>query len=117
MDSFASELSERSGKNIVAKRLNEGLGIKYRDVMDSETARLVEEIYSDDFHHFGFEKEVFPDAPPALVASARETRAIEYARDMTFRMRQISRLARARRGWKYGTGQVLKDMGLRGKRR
>jgi len=100
-----------------AKRLNEGLGIKYRDVMDTETALLVEEIYSDDFHHFGFEKEVFPDMPPTLVATARETRAIEYARDMTFRMRQISRLARARRGWKYGAGQVMKDMGLRGKRR
>ena len=117
MDSFAAEISERSGKHIVAKRLNEGLGIKYRDVMDAESARLIEEIYSDDFHHFGFEKEVFPDTPPALVAAARETRAIEYARDMTFRMRQISRLARARRGWKYGSGQVLKDMGLRGRRR
>lgn len=117
MDSFAVELSERSGKHIVAKRLNEGLGIKYRDVMDAESAHLVEEIYSDDFHHFGFEKEVFPDTPPALVANARETRAIEYARDITLRMRQISRLARARRGWKYGAGQVLKDMGLRGERR
>ena len=85
--------------------------------MNAESARLVEEIYSDDFHHFGFEKEVFPDTPPTLLASARETRAIEYARDITFRMRQISRLARARRGWKYGGGQVLKDMGLRGKRR
>lgn len=60
MDSFAAELSERSGKLIVAKRLNEGLGIKYRDVMDAETARLVEEIYADDFHHFGFERKSFP---------------------------------------------------------
>ncbi|MEI8321798.1 MAG: sulfotransferase family 2 domain-containing protein [Actinomycetes bacterium] len=117
MDTFAAEVSERSGKHIVAKRLNEGLGIKYHEVMDAQTAALVEEIYSDDFHHFGFEKEAFPNDFPALVASARETRAIEYARDITVRMRQISRLAKERTGWKYGGGQVLKDMGLRDKRR
>ena len=39
-----------------------------------------------------------------------------YIRDITQRMRQISRLARWRRGWKYGAGQVLRDAGLRGRK-
>ena len=117
MDNFAAALSERAGKTIVAKRLNEGLGIRYRDVMDADTALVIEEIYADDFARYGFEKEVFPDVAPTVMASGRETRAIEYARDVTFRMRQISRLARARQGWRYGVGQVAKDMGLRGRRR
>lgn len=113
MDNFARQLSERSGKQIVAKRLNEGLGIKYHQVMDAETATLIEEIFADDFNRYGFERESFPSVPPELVASPRETRAIEYARDMTVRLKQLSRLARARRGWKYGGAQILNDLGLR----
>jgi len=115
MDQFAAQLSERAGQTIIAKRLNEGLGIKYRDVMDAHTAAVIEEIFADDFARYQFEREVFSDTPPEVVATARETRAIEYSRDVTFRMRQISRLARARRGWRYGAGQVLTDVGLRGK--
>ena len=113
MDNFARHLSERAGKQIVAKRLNEGLGIKYHHVMDAETARVIEEIFADDFNRYGFERETFPTTPPELVASPRETRAIEYARDMTVRLKQLSRLARARRGWKYGGAQILNDLGLR----
>ena len=113
MDRFATELSQRAGMDIRPKRLNEGLGIKYRDVMDAHTAAIIEEIYADDFARYGFERESFPTEPIKLVTTARETRAIEYARDITQRMRQISRLARWRRGWKYGAGQVLRDAGLR----
>ncbi len=113
MDNFARQLSERAGKSIVAKRLNEGLGIKYRDVMDAETAAIVEQVFADDFNRYGFEREAFPTTPPTLVAGPRETRAIEYARDMTVRLKQLSRLARARRGWKYGGAQILADVGLR----
>ena len=113
MDNFARQLSERSGKHIVAKRLNEGLGIKYHHVMDAETAAVIEELFADDFNRYGFERETFPTAPPELVANPRETRAIEYARDMTVRLKQLSRLARARRGWKYGGAQILNDLGLR----
>ncbi len=113
MDRFARELSERAGRSITPKRLNEGLGIKYRDVMDAHTAALIEEIYADDFARYGFEKEIFPTEPIKLVATTRETRAIDYARDITQRLRQLSRLARWRRGWKYGAGQVLRDAGLR----
>jgi hypothetical protein len=32
---------------------------------------------------------------------------------MTLRLRQLSLLARDRRGWKYGTAQILTDLGLR----
>jgi len=113
MDRFAAELSQRAGMEIHPKRLNEGLGIKYRDVMDAHTAAIIEEIYADDFARYGFERESFPSEPVKLITTTRETRAIEYARDITQRMRQISRLARWRRGWKYGAGQVLRDAGLR----
>ena len=113
MDRFAAELSERAGMEIHPKRLNEGLGIKYRDVMDGHTAAIIEEIYADDFARYGFERETFQTEPVKLVTTVRETRAIEYARDITERMRQISRLARFRRGWKYGAGQVMRDLGLR----
>lgn len=113
MDRFAAELSERAGMEIHPKRLNEGLGIKYRDVMDGHTAAIIEEIYADDFARYGFERETFQTEPVKLVTTVRETRAIEYARDITQRMRQISRLARFRRGWKYGAGQVMRDLGLR----
>jgi hypothetical protein len=113
MDRFAAELSQRAGMEIHPRRLNEGLGIKYRDVMDAHTAAIIEEIYADDFARYGFERESFPSEPVKLITTTRETRAIEYARDITQRMRQISRLARWRRGWKYGVGQVLRDAGLR----
>lgn len=113
IDRFASEISERAGMDIRPKRLNEGLGIKFRDVMDAHTAAVIEEVYAEDFARYGFEKESFPVEPVKLVTTTRETRAIDYARDITQRLRQMSRLARFRRGWRYGAGQVLLDLRLR----
>lgn len=110
---FADELGRRVGQPLVPQRLNEGLGLTYRDVTDSATADLVRQIFADDFARFDFADETFPAAVPAVVTSARETQAIRYARSLTVRLEQLSRLARYRTTSRHIAAQVLRNLGLR----
>lgn len=110
---FADELARRVGKSLVPKRLNEGLGLSYRDVMDSETAGLVRRVFSDDFERFDFADESFPSSAPSVVATQRETQAIRYARSLTERLEQVSRLARYRTTSRHLAAQALRNVGLR----
>jgi len=110
---FADDLGGRVGKSLVPKRLNEGLGITYRDVTDAATADLVRRIFADDFARFDFADEVFAAAPAPVVASPRETQAIIYARSLTVRLEQLSRLARYRTTSRHVAAQALRNLGLR----
>ncbi|MEY3806795.1 MAG: hypothetical protein RIR69_1607 [Actinomycetota bacterium] len=98
MDGFAAELSTRSGKQITAVRLNEGLGIKYKDVMTAPIARIIEELYPDDFAKLGYAHEEFPDDIEHIVASRRETTLLHYSYDLFERLGSLSDLAKKRLG-------------------
>jgi len=110
---FSEDLGRRVGKPLVPKRLNEGLGLTYRDVTDSATAGLIRQIFADDFARFEFAEESFPVAATAVVASERETQAIRYARSLTVRLEQLSRLARYRTTSRHLASQTLRNLGLR----
>ena len=110
---FAAELGHRVGKTLVPHRLNEGLGLSYRDVVDAATADLIRRIFADDFDRFDFAAEAFPATLPAVVASQRETQAIRYARSVTERLEQVSRLARYRTTTRHLAAQTMRNLGLR----
>ena len=113
LESFATQLGQRVGKHIRPRRLNEGLGLKHLDVLDVETAGIIEEIYKDDFDNYGFDKVNFPSVPPTALASIGETRAINYARELTARLIQLSQLARYRLRTRHLVVQMLHNLGLR----
>jgi hypothetical protein len=110
---FADDLGKRVGKSLAPKRLNEGLGLTYRDVTDAETAALIRDIFADDFARFAFAEESFPSAVGDVVATVRETQAIRYARSLTVRLEQLSRLARYRTSSRHLAAQALRNLGLR----
>lgn len=110
---FADNLGRRVGQSLVPTRLNEGLGLTYRDVVDSRTGALIDDIFGSDFTRFGFEKEVFADSLPDVVASSRESQAIRYARGVTIRLEQVSRLARYRNSGRHLVAQALRNLHLR----
>lgn len=110
---FSEDLGKRVGKPLVPKRLNEGLGLTYRDVTDAATAGLIRKIFADDFARFDFTEESFPVVATAVVASERETQAIRYARSLTVRLEQLSRLARYRTTSRHLASQALRNLGLR----
>ncbi|MFA5774837.1 MAG: sulfotransferase family 2 domain-containing protein [Ilumatobacteraceae bacterium] len=113
LENFAADLGQRVGKHIQPRRLNEGLGLKHLDVLDAETAGIIEEIYKDDFDNYGFDKVDFPSAPPTVLASIGETGAINYAREVTARLIQLSQLARYRLRTRHLVVQMLHNLGLR----
>ena len=113
LDIFATQLGQRVGMKIEPRRLNEGLGLKHLDVMDAQTASVVEQIYEDDFDAYGFERVSFPSISPIALASVGETKAINYARDVTARLVQLSQLARYRQRSRYLLAQILRNSGLR----
>lgn len=107
MDDFALGLSERSGRHVRPRRLNEGLGLKYPDVMSAETARLIEGVYWPDFEGLGYEHETFPDEIAHVLLSENETRMLRLIQRMWLRQWQMSVAAKTMRGFRYGTRQVV----------
>jgi hypothetical protein len=110
---FADELGRRVGRRLAPKRLNEGLGLTYRDVTDAATAELIHRIFADDFARFEFGEETFPATLASVVATERETQAIRYARSLTVRLEQLSRLARYRTTSRHLVAQTLRNLGVR----
>ena len=110
---FAEQLGKRVGKPLAPERMNIGLGITHADVMDRATGLLVEEIFHDDFEAYAFIRETFPEMAPDRVATLGETRAIEYARALTERLDQLSRLSRYRTRNRFLAAQALRNLGLR----
>lgn len=110
---FAEDLGQRVGRRLAPRRLNEGLGLTYREVTDAATASLIREIFADDFSRFEFAEESFPASVADIVATDRETQAIRYARSLTVRLEQLSRLARYRTTSRHLAAQALRNMGLR----
>ena len=110
---FANDLGRRVGKPLAPTRLNEGLGLTYRDVTDAKTGALIDEIFAEDFRRFGFVGEVFADVLPDAIATSRESQAIRYARNLTVRLEQLSRLARYRNSGRHLAAQTLRTLRLK----
>jgi len=107
MDNFAAALTERSGKLIVAQRLNEGLGIKYKQVMTAPIARIIEEMYGDDFAKLGYAHEEFPEDIEHIMASHRETVMLQYSSDLYERLRSVSDVAKKRSGARLASKAIV----------
>lgn len=103
---FAESLSERAGRRVTPRRLNEGLGLSYRDVMTAATARLIEDVYEPDFSGLGYAHEEFPETRDPVVLTARETRLVRLAQRMWIRQWQMSVAALGMRGFRYGARQM-----------
>ena len=113
LQKFADDLGARVGRAVSPRRLNEGLGIGYREVTDARTAELIRSAFADDFDRFEFADETFPDELGPIVASERETNAIRYARALTERLTQLSTLARYRNTGRHLAAQTLRNLRLR----
>ena len=108
MDAFAAELSVRSGKTITAERLNEGLGIKYKQVMTAPIARIIEEMYAQDFEKLGYGFEEFPNDIEHIVANHRETVLLHYSSDLYERLRSVSDVAKKRNGARAASRAIVR---------
>lgn len=105
---FAGELSRRAGRELVLRRLNEGLGISHRDIVSTEVARLIETWSAEDFRTLGFAVESFLQSHAPVLLSAREMRLVNYAREVTERLDRVAMLVHARSGARYGAREVLR---------
>lgn len=105
---FAAELSRRAGRDLVLRRLNEGLGISHRDVVTAEVARMIETWSAEDFRSLGFAVDDFPASHAPVLLSPREMRLVSYAREVTERLDRVAMLVHARSGARYGAREVLR---------
>lgn len=108
---FAADLSRRAGRDLTLRRLNEGLGIPFRDVITADVARAIETWSAEDFRSLGFATATFPASVPPVLLSARERRLVTYAREVTERLDTVSMIIHARSGARYGAREVLRRLG------
>lgn len=106
IDSFAHTLSERSGKQIVATRLNEGLGVKVDRVCDVHTANRLMATYAMDYETFGFTRRSWPATVEPYLLGDMESRLVAQYRSLFARSISVSRESQRRVGARYGFGQM-----------
>lgn len=106
LEGFAEQLRIRSRTNVQLRRLNEGLGVKYRDVMSAQTARIIEEVYAEDFATLDYAVEEFPESVEPRILTPTETRLVAVIQQTWYRQWQISIAARGRAGFRYGLEQI-----------
>ena len=110
---LADVLNERGGTNVDLARLNSGIGIKPPQVYDAETARLVTEVYQQDFEWYGFEKKSYPESIPPFVFDPLQQNLLNNLRETTERLSAISTSAFSRVGFRYGFKQIVKSVVFR----
>jgi hypothetical protein len=106
IDSFARVLSERSGKQIVASRLNEGLGVNVERVCDAHTANRLMATYALDYETFGFTRHSWPATVEPYRLGDMESRLVAQYRSLFARSISVSRESQRRVGARYGFGQM-----------
>lgn len=106
IDSFARIVSERSGKQIVASRLNEGLGVKVERVCDAHTANRLMATYEMDYETFGFTRRSWPAIVEPYLLGDMESRLVTHYRSLFARSISVSRESQRRVGARYGFGQM-----------
>jgi hypothetical protein len=106
IDSFARVLSERSGKQIVASRLNEGLGVNVERVCDAHTANRLMATYALDYETFGFTRRSWSATVEPYRLGDMESRLVAQYRSLFARSISVSRESQRRVGARYGFGQM-----------
>jgi hypothetical protein len=106
IDSFARVVSERSGKQIVASRLNEGLGVKVERVCDVHTANRLMATYAMDYDTFGFARRSWSATVEPYLLGDMESRLLAQYRNLFARSISVSRESQRRVGARYGFGQM-----------
>jgi hypothetical protein len=110
IDKIAALLSQRSGKQLKASRLNEGLGIKVDRVCDSATAERIMTVYRDDYTQFGFERRTWPASLEPLLLSDTESRLLSAYRNAFERGISVARESQRRVGARYGMSQMRRSL-------
>jgi hypothetical protein len=110
MDSIASLLSERSGKEIVATRMNEGLRIPVREVCSQASADRIVQVYKSDYDTFDFEAPQYEANLVPRILSSTETAAVRVIRDAMESISAVSKAGRKRVGFRYGLRQIKKSI-------
>ena len=108
MDRLSTLISERSGKNITASRLNEGMKVDLAKLCDVHTANRLMATYFMDYEAFGFEKRDYaPSVEPYLLSSA-ETQLVYQLRGVMERLLSVSQASTQQAGARYGLRQIRK---------
>ena len=108
MDRLSTLISERSGKNITASRLNEGMKVDLAKLCDVHTANRLMATYFMDYEAFGFEKRDYaPSVEPYLLSSA-ETQLVYQLRGVMERLLSVSQASTKQAGARYGLRQIRK---------
>lgn len=107
LDDFARQLSERTAHEVRPRRINEGLGLTYRDILTADLARRIEYVYEPDFDTLGYAREDFPEVRDPWILSEQETRLVHVVQRMWLRQWQMSVAARGMRGFRYGARQIM----------
>jgi hypothetical protein len=110
MDAIAQLLSDRSGKEIVATRMNEGLRIPIREVCSQEAADRIVSVYKSDYNVFEFDQPVYETNLTPRILTATETAAVRVIRDAMESISAVSKAARKRVGLRYGLRQIKKSI-------
>lgn len=110
MDSIAALLSQRSGKEIVATRMNEGLRIPVREVCSQQAAERIMQVYRTDFDTFDFDVVEYDRELAPRILSSTETAAVRVIRDAMESISAVSKAARKRVGFRYGLRQIKKSI-------
>ena len=118
IDAVAALLRERSGRDVVAARLNEGLGVRVERVCDQHTANRLMATYESDYAAFGFSRREWPATVAPLVLSDTESRLLSAYRNAFERGVSVAQESQRRRGARYGVGQMRRALTelLRGNR-
>lgn len=96
LQGFVQSLSERAGKVLELKKLNEGLRINYKEVVTPHAAQLVERWSELDFAGSIYEHEEFSSSKNPVILSERETKLIRYIREVSGRLDVVATEMQAR---------------------
>ena len=108
MDRLSTLISERSGKNITASRLNEGMKVNLAKLCDVHTANRLMATYFMDYEAFGFAKRDYaPSVEPYLLSSA-ETQLVYQLRGVMERLLSVSQASTKQAGARYGLSRIRK---------
>lgn len=92
-------INERAGTQHEVVPSNEGLGIQPAQVMTSEIAEIIEDVYADDFANLGYRRRDFPARVPPKSLSTEATR-------LALCLHDVVADRHSRRGVRYGFSQI-----------
>lgn len=98
------------------ERFNEGVQVRWSQVASDAVRDRIARIYEDDFDVFSFDMPRASANADYSLLSPLESTLVREVRARNERIADLSRLARSRRGLKYGIGEVGRELRERTKR-